>query len=199
MTRVSPLLLALLLASASGCMAYREYWDTDADRYDEVFAAAPPAVSGQTARYTVNVVRRVDRDRVEPISKEWPDIKKLARQSIYDMGIFAKESVRTRTRRPDYHFIFDVSIESTDEPGTFSGLILPFYRSCETTVRLQVLDRDGAPFASYICSAETFQARHFSLVLFTPFYWPGWAEGRARRSVFRALAVKLITDRKEFL
>ena len=180
-------------------MGYRDHYDLAADKYEDVLRETAPLRSAKSARYTMNVAYYVGGELTEPVSKEHPKYDALVRRTIRDMRIFEGGKVGSVVERPDYHFIFDIKIETTHEPGTFSGLILPFYKACEYTAKLQVLDENGQPFSNYAASAETFQVRHVFLILFTPFYWPGWADSRARRNLFEALSVKLITDRKEFL
>ena len=200
MTRARAVLIcAALAALAPGCVGYRTYHDLDADRYDEVLSATAPNVRQKTVRYTVNVRRYVAGELAEPVSRKNEVLEELARRAISDMGFFAPQNVGKNIKRPDYHFVFNVEIKKTKEYGLLSGLILPSFRSREYTVALQVLDETGAPFASYAAGAETFQARHPFVILFTPFYLPYWADRRARRNVFEALAVKLIKDRKEYL
>ncbi len=196
-------LLGLLALGATGCMGYRDHYDLDADRYkSDVLGTASGAESPRTqrtARPVVHVACFVAGERVEPVSAPWPTLEALAARTVRDMGVFEPENTGRDVVHPDYLFVFDVRIEISQEPGLFSGLILPFYRVERTTVRLQVLDDQGEPFANYITSAETFEARHIFLLPLTPFYWPGSAERRARRGLFEALAVKLVADRKEFL
>jgi hypothetical protein len=133
------------------------------------------------------------------VSTEWKDLAELARRAVVDIGAFEESNVGRAVERPDFHFIFEIRIESTDEPWLPSGLIWPFYREREYTVRVHVLDKKGQLCSDYIASSGTFQARHIFLVPFTPFYWPGRAERAARRSVFEALSAKLVVDRKGFL
>lgn len=201
-TEAALLAVALFAALGTGCMGYRTYHDSAADRYNAVLHAdrgEGPAPTEKSVRFALNVVAYVGGELAEPVSTRHEAIEKLARRTICDMGIFKPENVGDSVERPDYQFIFDVQIETTREPGVFSGLILPFFRTRQRIVRLQVLDERGQPFASYTAASETFQARHVLLFWLTPFYWPGQAERNARRDVFKALAVKLITDREEFL
>ena len=115
------------------------------------------------------------------------------------MRIFNGAHIATDTADADYHFVFNVKIHTTQEPGLFSGLILPFYRSREYSVSLQVLDEKGDPFSTYVSSAEMFEMRHIIFLPLSPFYLPFFANRNARRNIFEALSVKLINDRKEFL
>jgi len=199
MTGRSGLAVALLVLLASGCMGYRDYYDTASDRYDEALAGARPATTDRRARCTVHVRRYLARTLEEPVSVERTELERMAEESIRQMQIFKPDRLGRNVERPDYHFIFDVTIETTREPGLFAGLILPFDRGREYTVRLQVLDERGKPFTRYAAAAGTRQFRHLFLLPVAPFYWPGWAERRAMRDLFRALTVKLIEHRKEYL
>ncbi len=200
MRRVTIAIIAILLGTAtSGCVGYRSHYDLDADRYEDALRQAAPLGSQKTARYTLNVACYTGYKLVEAVSKPRPKLDALAQRTITDMGIFEEGEVGQTVKTADYHFIFDIEIRSTQEPGTFSGLILPFFRGRKYTARLEVLDEKGQPFANYAASAETLYVRHPLFLLFTPFYWPGWAENRARENLFQALSVRLIADRKEFL
>ena len=196
--------LALLAACAAGCVGYRDHYDPAADRYQFatfVDRVGKPAHERTklSARCVVNVTCYVGGELAEPVSKRWPQLEALALRTIRDMRVFEDANIGADIAKPDYIFTFDIRIDISREPGCFSGLILPFYRVQQATAKLQVLDDKGEPFADYVASSETFEVRHIFLIPLTPFYWPGWAEGRARRNLFEALAVKLITDRKEFL
>ena len=196
------LAVALCAALGAGCIGYRTHHDSAADRYKAAVRPGQgeePAPTDKRVRFAVNVAVYVGGELAEPVSTRHKAIEKLARRTICDMGIFKPENVGDSVERPDYQFIFDVRIETTREPGVFSGLILPFFQTRQRIVRLQVLDEKGQPFASYTAASETFQARHTLLFWLTPFYWPGQAERNARGDLFKALAVKLITDREEFL
>jgi|GEM_PF-3197023 len=201
-TEAAFLTAALFAALGAGCIGYRTYHDYDADGYKAALLEGrgeEPAPTAKRVRFAVNVAVYVGGELAEPVSARHEAVEKLARRTICDMGIFKPENVGGSVDRPDYQFIFDLRMETTREPGVFSGLILPFFRTRQRIVRLQVLDEKGQPFASYTAASETFQARHILLFWLTPFYWPGQAEGNARRDLFKALAVKLITDREEFL
>jgi len=152
----------------------------------------------RTARCTVNVTRTLNGQLATPVSTPWPEFEELARQTVRDTVVLRDENIRESIDRPDYHFVFNITIDTTAEPGLCSGLILPFYRSRGVKATLQVLDERGDEFAHYAASAGTYQYRHVLFVLFTPFYWPGWADARAERNLFEALTVKLLTDRAEF-
>ena len=196
--------LVLLAVCSAGCMGYRNHYDLDADKYDAARLATGLGAEAQEptprkARCVVNVATYLSGELAEPISTEQPELNKMAARTIRDMRMFTDANIGPDILRPDYTFTFDIRIEISREPGIFSGLILPFYKVRQTTVRLQVLDDKGEPFANYITSAETFEVRHIFLLPLTPFYWPGSAYGNAQENLFEALAVKLIKDRKEFL
>lgn len=196
--------LVLLAVCSSGCMAYRNHYGLDADKYDIARLSAglddgAPKPSARKARCVVNVATYVRGELAEPVSTGQPELNELAARTLRDMRIFTDANIGPDVLKPDYTFTFDIRIEVSQEPGIFSGLILPFYKVRQTVVRLQVLDDKGEPFAGYVASAETFEVRHILLFPFTPFYWPGWAYGNARENLFEALAVKLVRDRKEFL
>jgi len=202
--RALPALVILLAACAAGCVGYRDHYDPAADRYQ--FATFVNRVGKQAdrrtklrARCVVNVTCYVGGELAEPVSKRWPQFEELALRTIRDMRMFEDANIGADIAKPDYIFTFGIRIDISQEPGCCSGLILPFYRVQQATAKLQVLDDKGEPFADYVASSETFEVRHLFLIPLTPFYWPGWAESRARRNLFEALAVKLITDRKEFL
>ncbi|MFO7899454.1 MAG: hypothetical protein R6V58_10400 [Planctomycetota bacterium] len=194
-TAVSVLALALTVA---GCAGHSTHYDPAADRYETAARAGAAAPTDRVARCTVHVIHRVADELADPVSADRPRYQALAREAIETMGVFRPANIRRHSLRPDYHFIFDVSIEDTAEPGLCSGLIIPFYRTRTIEGRLQVLDEQGAPFAAYVASAGAFQYRHPLVFFLTPFCWPGWAERRARDRVFRALAVKLIEDAREY-
>jgi hypothetical protein len=192
---------ALLLAvCTSGCMGYRSHYDLDADDYLAEIAKLDVTVRGErSVRCVVNVATIVRGELAEPVSAEQPELEALAVRTVRDMQMWTGANVAVDVADPDYVFTFDVQVDVSQEPGLFSGLILPFYRVRRTMVRLQVLDDKGEPFANYVTSSETFEVRHILLFPFTPFYWPAWATGNARENLFEALAVKLMRDRKEFL
>jgi len=192
---------ALLLAvCTSGCMGYRSHYDLDADDYLAEIVKLDVNVRGErSVRCVVNVATIVRGELAEPVSAEQPELEALAVRTVRDMQMSTGANVAVDVAAPDYVFTFDVQVDVSQEPGLFSGLILPFYKVRRTTVRLQVLDDKGEPFANYVTSSETFEVRHILLFPFTPFYWPGWAAGNARENLFEALAVKLMRARKEFL
>lgn len=202
--RVLPALVILLAACAAGCVGYRDHYDPAADRYQ--FATFIDRVGKQAhertklkARCVVNVACYVGGELARPVSAKWPELEALALRTVRDMRVFEDANIGGETAKPDYLFTFDIRIDVSREPGCFSGLILPFYKVQQATAKLQVLDGEGEPFADYVASSSTLEVRHILLIPLMPFYWPGWAESRARRNLFEALAVKLITDRKEFL
>ncbi|MFW6157741.1 MAG: hypothetical protein ACOC8E_00115 [Planctomycetota bacterium] len=195
----SPVLASIpVLLALAGCAGYTTHSDPAADRYDATIQAAPAKPTDHVVRCTVHVAHRVGDELDEPVSADWPRYQTLAHQAIETMGVFRPGNIRRHSPRPDYHFVFDISIEDTAEPGLCSGLIIPFYRTRTIEGRLQVLDEQGAPFAAYVASAGAFQYRHPFVFFLTPFCWPGWAERRARDRVFRALAVKLTEDAREY-
>ena len=192
-------IFALLLgALGSGCVGYREYYDRAADRYDAVLRETAPDTTDKRVRYTLNVAYYLGGALAAPVSRRWPELDCLARRTIRDMQIFEPGNIGRAVDRPDYHFIFNVNIESTGEPGALSGLILPFHRGLQYTARLQVLDERGELLADYAASAGTFQCRHVLLLPLAPFYRPYFSDRRARRNIFEALAVRLIANRAEF-
>ena len=198
-TRTTALCLVFLAAAATGCMGYREYYDRAADQYPAALAKIEPLSSSKKVRYTVNVAHVVGWRLADSVSSERPRLDALARRTIEDLRLFAPANVGAGIEAPDLHFIFDVTIESTREPGPFSGLILPFYRSCDYTVQVHVLDAKGKLVAGAVASAEASQVRHVFYLFAAPFYWPGWAESRAEKNPFEAVTVKLLAERRKFL
>jgi hypothetical protein len=190
----------LLIATASGCcVAYRDHYDRAADQFDKVMKETSPEVSGKRVRYTVHVASYLGDELAEPISEESSTFDRLALRAVMNMRIFSGAHIATDMANADYHFIFSVKIRTTQDPGLFSGLIMPFYRARAYTVSLQVLDEKGDPFSTYVSSSEVFEMRHILFLPAAPFYLPFFANRNARHSIFEALSVKLINDRKEFL
>jgi len=191
--------LLLLCLGLCGCVGYRTYYALESHMYAEAMREPVPGKTAKTVRYTVNITRSVAGRPPESVSAKSPEIDALARRAIEDMRIFDKGNIRPNPEQADYHFVFDVRIDDTTAPGALSGAIFPFHRSRETTVRLAVLNARGELFSHYTASAETRETRHVLLFPFTLFWPPGRAESRARRSIFEAIAVRLIEDSKEFL
>jgi len=190
---ILPAVLALV-----GCAGHPTYYDRAADRYEEAIAGERPEPTDRVVRCTVHVTNLVDGEVFGTVSAEWPGYRELAHETVEAMGVFEPDNVRRRVSRPDYHFVFEISIEDSARPRPLSGLIIPFIRTREIKGRLQVLDERGGPFASYFASAASYEYRHPLVFFLTPFYWPARAERQARERVFRALAVKLIEDAPEY-
>jgi hypothetical protein len=185
----------LLAALSAGCVGYREYHDLAADRYPDALPTAGPTAPDARARLVVHV-REFVRDELQlPVSRPRPEFRALARRTVEALALFKAEHIGRDVVRPDFFFIFNVDLRSTDKPVLVSGLILPFYRAREITARAQVLDAAGRPVTHAVASAQTFEVRHLFLLPATPFNWPPSAGRRARRSVFHALAVKLAARR----
>ncbi len=194
--RTVPLLLCLGLC---GCVGYRTHYALESHMHAEAMRELPPGKTAKTVRYTVNITRTVAGLPPNSVSGQSPEIDALARRAIEDMRIFDKKSIRPNPDQADYHFVFDVRIDDTARPGALSAVIFPSHRARETTVRLAVLNARGEAFSHYTASAAIREARHILLLPFAPFWSPDRAESRARRSVFEAIAVRLIEDSKEFL
>ncbi len=194
-----PCFALLLVLLVPGCVGYLGHTDAAAGKYVEVVCATRPIPSDKRVRCTLNVAYAVAGAPAAIERAESRELNALMRRTIDDMNIFPVKNVGSKVERPDYHFVFNVRIESTRKPCVFSGLILPFYRTREYTVTLQILDEKGQPFSNYAASSEVSETRHLFLLPFTPFFWPARTEALARRSAFEALSVKLVTDRKEFL
>lgn len=196
MKRLLILFIPLLLA---GCVGTVGYYDKAADSYGAKVAAPKPSPTDKKVRYTVNVERRTNDETVTPVSEVPPKFNAFARGIIKDIGVFKRENIGRKIERPDYYFIFNITIKNTGDPGLFSGLIIPFFRNKETIIRLQVLDFAGRPVTDFVGSGEQFYARHTFLLPATPFYLPFIAENRARRNAFRAVAVKAMDDAQKFV
>ncbi len=194
---LAPMMLPVVLVLV-GCAGHPSYYDRAADRYEEAIAGERPEPTDRVVRCTVHVTHLVDGDVVGPVSAEWPGFRELAHETVEAMGVFEPGNVRRRVLRPDYHFVFDISIEDSARPRPLSGLIIPFIRTRVIKGRLQVLDERGGAFASYFSSAASYEYRHPLVFFLTPFHWPARAERQARERAFRALAVKLIEDAAEY-
>jgi len=189
------LLASILLIPLAGCVGTVGYYDRAADDYSAAVAAPKPVATDHSVRYVVNFERRTQHETLTPVSVVPPEYNRWARGIIKDTGVFKRENIHRRTERPDYYFIFNVTERTTGEPGTFTGILIPFFRTRETIVRLHVLDSAGRPAADFVGSGESFYARHTFLLPATPFYWPGASEFRAQRNAFRAVAVKAIAGK----
>ncbi len=191
--------LLVLWLGLCGCVGYRTYYALESHMHAEAMREPLPGKTAKTIRYTVNITHTPAFRSPDSVSPKLPEFDALARRAIEDMRIFDKKNISPNTERADYHFVFDVQIEDSFPPGAFSGAIFPFHRTRETTVRLAVLNARGEVFSNYMASAATREVRHALLLPFAPFWPPGRAESRARRSIFEAIAVRLIEDSKEFL
>ena len=200
MTRAREAVLALLLAlGAAGCVGFTGYYDSDADRYADVLRQPAPPPCDKKVRYTVNVEYYVGGERSGIRREEREKLRALACRTVIDMRMFRIKNIYSSHRGPDCDFIFDVTVTSTGDPGLLAGLILPFLRTREYSVKLRVLNRAGEVIAHYAASAAMSEARHILLFFLAPFYSPSRADDRAAANVFKALSVKLIRDSKEFL
>ena len=189
----------LVAALVAGCISYVDKVDRAAvEPLLNPRAVAAP-LNSPTARYSVNAAHYVREVLDEPVSVSRPSLQRLARATVLESRAFQAEHVGRAVESPDYYFIFDVSIRDTNKPWVTSGLILPFFRSREYTVNLNVLDKKGDLFTHYTGTAEVFEARHVFLFWLTPFYLPGRADWRARVAAFEAIAVKVSKDREKFI
>ena len=194
--RAGGLVLATLALCLAGCVGWRQSYDPAADRLPDATRSAAWLHTAKTARYTVNVMRRVGYRSIVPASQGVTRFNDLARDAILRLKVFEPGKILRDVDRADYHFLFTVRIETTREPGVLSGLIWPFHRARSYLAELAVLDDKGRLLQTYVASAETVQVRHTLLLLLTPFCWPAAAESRAERNLFDALAMKVFLDRR---
>lgn len=196
MKRLIAVIIPLMLA---GCVGTVGYYDKAADNY-VAKAAEPRALpTNKTVRYAVNI-EYMENDRVVTPSYGVPmKYDELARSVISDIGLFRSENIGRTIERPDYYFIFDITVRNTGDPGVFSGLLIPFFRYRETIVRLHILNFAGESMGDYVGSGEQFYARHILLLPATPFLWPSSAEKLVESNAFHAVAVKAMNDVNRFV
>jgi len=193
------ILTVLLVFGVAGCVGFTGYYDADADRYADVLRRPPPPPCDKKVRYTVNIEYYVGGDRAGIRREEREKLRALACRTVIDTRIFKIKNIYSSHWDPDCEFIFDVTITDTGTPGLLAGMIVPFLRTREYSVRLRVLNRAGEVIVHYAASAAMLEARHTLLFFLAPFYPPSCADDRTVSNVFKALSVKLIRDCKDFL
>lgn len=189
----------ILAAGLAGCVGRLDAYDRAADLYADAVRGLTGPVSSKTARYTVHVAHYVGGEPAAVAARELLELDALAGKALQDARLLKEANIARDTERHDWHFVFNIQVETTREPGLFAGLIMPFYRARSYGAELAVLDGKGRLVRHYAASASTTESRHVFLVFSSLCRPPARADERARRSLFEAITVKLIADRKNFL